>query len=359
MTLSVSGDSITFPDLSTLQTAPSGFGFKNRIINGGMTVDQRNAGASFTITGGGASGYGADRFRVFSATNACAIQQSTTAPTGFINSNLFTQSGTGAVAAGDIGLITQRIEGYNIADLGWGTATAKTITISFWVRSSLTGTFGFTLLNGAQNRRFTTSYTISSVNTFEYKTITIPGDTSGTWATDNGVGVGLYWDVGSGTTYSSAAGSVWGTGTTYGLTGGTKVCATTGATFFLTGVQLEKGSTATTFDYRDYGRELIMCQRYFEYRTGQIAATYTNVAGTHIRSTQIVFSVEKRTAPTVAFIGTSEYIAGGAGGVDFTPSTIYLNKSGFSVYAAINISPGLLALGYTGTRAGVTASAEL
>jgi hypothetical protein len=236
---------------------------RNRIINGGQMIDQRNAGAVTTIAGGNVQGFGTDRFTVYSATNAITTQRSSTAPTGFVNSLLYTQSGTGAVAATNIGLIYQRIEGYNIADLGWGTDTAQTVTISFWVRSSLTGTFGFTLLNLAQNRRFTTSYTINSANTFEYKTLTIIGDTTGTWLTDNSTGVGLYWDMGVGSTYSTTAGSTWGTGIFYGLTGGTKVCATTGATFYITGVQLEKGSTATPFEQRLYGTELSLCQRYY------------------------------------------------------------------------------------------------
>ena len=288
----------------------------NRIINGAMTIDQRNAGASL---GGNEWGWVVDRFKVYSATNACAVQRSTTAPAGFTNSSLYTQTGTGAVSAGDFGLLFHRIEGYNIADLGWGTANAETITISFWVRSSLTGTFGFTLLNSPQNRRFTTSYTINSANTFEYKTITILGDTTGTWLTDSNEGLGLYWDMGVGSTYSTTSGATWGTGTKYGLTGGTKVCATTGATFYITGVQLEAGSTASPFAHEFVGDTLRKCQRYYT-RLGNDDGSYTHlmIGSAEAATTYVVsrsLSTMMRAVPTLTVgSGVKAYTAS-AGGV--------------------------------------------
>jgi hypothetical protein len=153
MTLSVSGDSITFPDLSTLQTAPSGFGFKNRIINGDMRIDQRNAGASVTLSGA-ENRFPVDRLPSFASVGTITAQQSSTAPDGFTNSVIYTVTSPATVSGSDNIRCAQNIEGYNIADLGWGTATAKTITLSFWVRSSLTGTFSGALRNSANDRSY-------------------------------------------------------------------------------------------------------------------------------------------------------------------------------------------------------------
>ena len=235
-------------------------GFKNRIINGAMMIDQRNAGASVSI----GDNYTVDRWSSVRAGGAATMtaQRSTTAPVGFTNSLLFTV-GTGATPSGtDQTFTDQKIEGFNVADLGWGTANAQTVTISFWIRSSVTGLYGLTVRNSSNNRAYVASYTVNSANTFEFKTVTITGDTSGTWSTDNSTGIRVIWDLGSGSTYSQAAGS-WTSGSFIsGLTGGTKLSATSGATFYITGVQLEKGSTATSFDYRPYGTELALCQRY-------------------------------------------------------------------------------------------------
>jgi hypothetical protein len=232
---------------------------KNRIINGAMVIDQRNAGASVTPTD---AQYSTDRwvYRLSQASKVTA-QQSSTAPAGFVNSLLTTSSSSYSLAADDYFLIRQIIEGFNIADLGWGTANAKTVTLSFWVRSSLTGTFGGSLINSAINRSYPFAYTISSANTWEQKSVTITGDTSGTWLTTNGSGIQLQFGLGIGSTYSGTAGS-WA-GTLYlSATGATSVVGTSGATFYITGVQLEVGSSATGFEYRLYNQELFACQRY-------------------------------------------------------------------------------------------------
>jgi hypothetical protein len=253
-----SSPSITFSDGSaqTSATRP----FLNRIINGAMVIDQRNAGASVTPATGT---YTLDRWRAYSNNStAFTVQQSSTAPVGFVNSMLITSTAATSVGASDYYFLQQRIEGFNTADLNWGTANAKTITISFWVRSSLTGTFGGALGNNANNRAYPFAYTISSANTYEYKTVTIAGDTTGTWATDNNTGISLVFDIGSGANNIGTAGS-WSANNYYGATGDTKLVATNGATFYITGVQLEVGSTATSFDYRSIGTELALCQRYY------------------------------------------------------------------------------------------------
>ena len=190
--------------------------FKNRIINGAMVIDQRNAGASTTPT---ASGYTLDRWRAgLSVASKFSVQQSSTAPTGFNNSLLVTSLSAYTVGSGEQFTIAQRIEGYNWADLNYGSANAKTITISFWVRSSLTGTFGGSLRNIDQTRSYPYSYTISSANTWEQKTVTITGDTTGTWNTNNSGGVILLFNIGTGSTYLGTAGS-WGSTAYNGTTG--------------------------------------------------------------------------------------------------------------------------------------------
>jgi hypothetical protein len=323
---------------------PNTFGFKNRIINGGMVIDQRNAGASVstaTLT----TVYSVDRWAGFySANNKYTMQQNAgaiTPPVGFTSYLGATSSAATSLAASDYYLLSQRIEGYNIADLGWGTANAKTVTLSFWVRSSLTGTFGGSFLNSAENRSYVFSYSIPVANTWTSISVTVAGDTSGTWLTTNTNGISIYFGLGIGSTSSGTAG-VWSGSTYYSVTGATSVVGTNGATFYITGVQLEKGSTATSFDFRDYGRELMMCQRYFE-TTFDIGTAPANNLGVGVG--EVIFSnpdggggfapnmyfyypykVTKRAAPTTTFYNcrsaTAGTFSGWVAGVrsDTTPS---------------------------------------
>ena len=270
--------------------------FRNRIINGAMVINQR--ATSVTITN--ADTYSVDRFfgTGQAADGVFTLQQSTTAPTGFNNSLLATvTTADSSIGASQYYLFIHRIEGYNIADLGWGTANAKTVTLSFWVRSSVTGTFGGSLRNSAADRSYPYSYTISAANTWEQKTITITGDTSGTWLTDNGIGISIAWSLGDGSSRLNTAGA-WVAGSYSGATGQTNLIATNGATFYITGVQLEKGSTATSFDYRPYGTELVLCQRYF-----YAEATYNISCSTGINASQyltIKHPVSMRSTPSYA-----------------------------------------------------------
>ena len=238
-------------------------GFKNRIINGDMRIDQRNAGASVTPS---ADGYFLDRWAQFqSAASKFSFQQnagSVTPPVGFTNYLGVTTVSAFSIVAGSYYIIRQNIEGFNTADLAWGTASASTVTLSFWVRSSLTGNFGGTLSNSAATRSYPFTYSIPTANTWTYVTLNIAGDTTGTWLTNSSTGLQLNIGLGVGSTYSGTAGA-WAAAGFNSATGAVSVVGTSGATFYITGVQLEKGSTATSFDYRDYGRELIMCQRYY------------------------------------------------------------------------------------------------
>ena len=273
-------------------------GFKNRIINGAMVIDQRNAGAS--ITQSTSNQFPVDRWLVAGdVASKFTAQQSSTAPAGFINSLLITSSSAYTVGASESFILTQYVEGLNVADFGWGTANATAITLSFWVRSSLTGTFGGVVRNSASNRSYPYSYTISAANTFEQKTVTIAGDTSGTWLTTNGRGLNLTFSMGAGASASGTAGA-WA-GTSYAsATGAVSVVGTSGATFYITGVQLEKGSTATSFDYRPYGTELALCQRYYYKISGTGSNPFAAGGALSTTSTRVQgsFPVSLRISPT-------------------------------------------------------------
>ena len=298
-------------DSSALNAVPFITG-RNRIINGDMRIDQRNAGAS--VTAGNAS-YFIDRWRTeVSGGGAYTVQQVTTAPAGFQNSALVTVTTADAsIAAGDYYDVQQFIEGFNVADLGWGTANAQAVTLSFWVRSSVTGTFAGSLMNSAGNRAYVFTYTVNAANTFEYKTVTIPGDTTGTWLTNNGRGITLSFDLGNGSSYQAAAGS-WVGQYAIGTSTSVKLIATSGATFYITGVQLEAGSVATPFERRPYGTELQLCQRYFEKSynidvapgtasTSYSAFSSSGSAGgltTAYLDSWLPFKVTKRATPTMA-----------------------------------------------------------
>jgi hypothetical protein len=306
MTIAISGT--TGITLDGQFNSASSMGFKNRIINGGMVISQRNGTSSFTPANGD---YTLDRWiyqayqagKVTCQQNAAAV----TPPTGFGNYLGYTSTSAYTVGAGEAFWTSQRIEGFNTSDLAWGTASAATITLSFWVRSSLTGTFGGFLGNSAANRSYPFSYTILSANTWEQKTVTIAGDTSGTWiGATNGIGVIVGFSLGTGSTFSTTAGA-WAAGNYYSATGATSVVGTNGATFYITGVQLEKGSTATSFDYRPYGTELALCQRYFWKTLGggneSIGIAGYNIIGNAVWQT-FGFPVTMRASPAVTVNGT-------------------------------------------------------
>ena len=278
-------------------------GMRNRIINGDMRIDQRNAGASVTINAA-SNTYTLDRWLAAGqATDGVfTVQQSATAPSGFSNSTVITvTTADSSIGATQAYYFRQNIEGYNVADLGYGTASAQTVTLSFWVRSSVTGTFGGALNNSAFNRSYPFSFTISAANTFEYKTITITGDTSGTWLTTNGIGFAVTWSLGMGSTYKGTA-SAWSGSLLLAPTGAVDLISTSGATFYVTGVQLEVGTVATPFERRLYGQELALCQRYYYRLTSQAAGDYFVNTAFAVGTTQAfgfsTFPVQMRTKPT-------------------------------------------------------------
>jgi hypothetical protein len=306
MTISLNGTTgIQFPDSSLQTAAASPYTLKNRIINGDFRIDQRNAGASVTPTVDGT--YQLDRWQSrLSVTSKFSIQQnagSVTPPAGFTKYLGITSLSAYSVGASEFFALQQAIEGFNTADFAWGTANASAFTISFWVRSSLTGTFGGAVYNSAGNRCYPFSYSISSANTWEQKSVTIAGDTTGTWVTDNGIGLNILFGLGAGATVSGTAGA-WGSTLYRSATGATSVVGTNGATFYITGVQLEQNTSATPFERRLYNQELANCQRYYYRIQSSNSGNRIVVTSGLVNSTTACiycsggFPVTMRTSPT-------------------------------------------------------------
>jgi len=284
--------------------------FRNRIINGAMMIDQRYSGSSVTIPGGNT--YVVDRFfGGASQGSKYSMQQNAgavTGPTGFRNYLGVTSLSAYSPLSTDDFSIQHNIEGYNLADLNWGSSNAQPATLSFWVRSSLTGTFGVALRNyGTWNFSYVASYTVNAANTWEYKTIAIPAPTTGTFNGANNSGaVNIAWDLGCGTGPSGSATGAWQSGNFQGLTGGVKLISTNGATFYITGVQLERGANQNPiFEHRPYGVELALCQRYFE----QVNAVFSGYTGGGNNAANFAnFIVQKRAVPTQTWKGGVQQI---------------------------------------------------
>ena len=339
-------------------------GFKSKIINGQMVIDQRNAGASVSAVDGA---FQLDRWKTTSydgsaQTGKFTVQQTPSATetgyatrvaAGFTSYLAATSSATTSLGSSAQYVIAQNIEGLNILDLAWGTASAKTVTLSFYAYSSLTGTFGGSVSNSAANRSYPFTYSIPVANTWTQISVTIAGDTSGTWLTTNGIGLRLNFSMGSGTTVSGTAGA-WAGAQYTSATGATSVVGTNGATFYITGVQLEKGSTATSFDYRPYTTELNLCQRYFSttYNTGVAVGAASNAGGiVHVMDATMSYGglcwnlpTKMRATPTTVSYSPDSgasgkfYTNSGAGDVSAnTGSPVYVGMSALS-YNVANVS---------------------
>jgi hypothetical protein len=343
---------VTFNDASLQGAAASPFGLKNRIINGDMVIDQRNNGASVTppVT---ATTYTLDRWNFYpTQASKFTTQQnagSVTPPAGFTNYLGVTSSSAYSLAAGDLFVLQQSIEGFNVADLGWGTANARTVTLSFWVRSSLTGTFGGVLQNSAQNRTYPFTYTISTANTWTQISITVPGDTTGTWLTTNGIGLRVVFSLGTGSTFSGTAGAWVGTGL-FSVTGATSVVGTNGATLYITGVQLERNTTATPFEWIPYGTELQLCQRYYTTiggdSTNQNITIMQAFSSTGFNGGVIPFPVKMRSVPTFTYSALSDfYIQNNVGSGSFPTAITQGGGEGSTMCGSIRgtVSSGLSA----------------
>jgi len=288
-------------ELAALIGSQSALSNRNLIINGAMQVAQRGTSA-VTITSTGEYP-NIDRYSAGgNDSSLISVEQSTDAPSGFEYSLKVTSLAASTTDAADFQFIGQRIEGYNTAQLDWGASGAKTVTASFYVKCSVTGNIPFVIVNSNDTRVYAANCTVSSANTWEYKTITIDGDTSGTWLKTNGIGLKMQWYMALGSNFQGTL-DQWGTD--YGASGQINVCNTNGATFQVTGVQLEVGEQATPFEHRSFGDELARCQRYFEligYALGRAVST----TQAEVNS---AFKVDKRAAPTITLKETSSAIA--------------------------------------------------
>jgi hypothetical protein len=343
------------------------FGMRNRIINGDMRIAQRATTASNV----GSSAYATlDRFVLDTRINASPTgsytqAQSTDAPTGFNYSFSVTVTTAGNSLNSAYALNFQHfIEGYNIADLAWGTANAQTITLSFWVKSSITGSYGFGLINASYDAAYVGQYTVISANTWEKKTVTIPGPTIGTWDKTTGRGIQLKFSLGTGSGAVTATPNTWIVGEFLDASSSTAsptFWSTAGAVWKITGVQLEIGLTATPFERRQFGQELALCQRYFEkgfaidtaptdgsgdYFNGGALGVFAFAANA-LRTLPITYRVEKRASPTVTLYrpgtivtaNTWAYYTGGAWAVMTTGSI----ETGGSATNTFNVRSGATA----------------
>ena len=296
---------------------------RNLIINGNFVVAQR--GTSFSnVT---SSQFCLDRFSVdVGGGGAFNVTQDTSAPEGFDKSlKLEVNTADSSIAAADAYRVTQSIEGQNTAQVDLGASTAKAMALSFYVKSSVTGTYGVGLANSAETENFVAEYTISSANTWEKKTINIPVRTSGTWLTTNGVGIGVRFDLGSGTNYNGTAGQ-WQTTSSkvYRTSSCVNLIATGSATWFITGVQLEVGQNPTEFEHEPFGVTFDKCERYLQVFAQDNANAH--VASGYYHSTtslrcHMPFRQKMRAVPTGSIVNVGDFFVQD-GGATAAPSAI-------------------------------------
>jgi hypothetical protein len=357
---------------SNLDTTNSLF-FRNRIINGDMRIDQRKAGASLLVNG---NEYTLDRWNAISYVSSSFVQKFTTGrnlgsvtpPAGFTNYlGISVTTAYNSWASGDFFNMVQFVEGYSIADFAWGTASAKPVTLSFWVRGSVTGTYTVAIRNQDSNRSYAATYTISTANTWTYVSITIPGETSGTWYTDNSRGLELNFDLGRHSSYETSSSNTWSTSGSVRIAGTVRLLDTANATLYITGVQLEVGTAATAFETRPFGTELQLCQRYFEtsYAPGTAVGTTTDVGScmwlsnrnSGVPHMQVRYVVQKRATATFTTYNTSTGTANSIRDLDasanYTATWSREGPTGGTLYSGTSIGLGnFLQFQYT-------ASAEL
>nr|WMM95554.1 hypothetical protein MEP433_gp42 [Methylophilales phage MEP433]WOZ55723.1 hypothetical protein MEP434_gp41 [Methylophilales phage MEP434] len=353
MSVAIHGtNGVTFNDGTVQPSAAVG---KNLIINGDMRINQRG-NYSTTVNSTSVTpavdrwlGRGKGSAGVF---NILATAENSN---GFNNHVVLDVTTASTPSGTDSYRFQQMIEGYNIARLNWGTASAKSITLSFWVKSTLTGTFGGSVANGDYNRFNPFSYTISAANTWEYKTVTIAGDTSGTWNTTNGLGMRLNFSLGAGSDRLGTAGT-WTSSVLEGVTGQTNHIATNSSNLRITGVQVEEGTSATDFEHLQFGQQLALCQRYYQVHDQSVNAYYNaGIVG-------FPFNTVMRASPTLSlsYSGTANrvYRLDTGATADLTISGSTMTTTGFNHLYAFTPSGWASAAG-VGFRSTFVFSAEL
>ena len=336
-------------ELAALIGSQTALSSRNMIINGGMAIAARGTSA---VTIADTAQYRVDRFNAYDNTSgAFTYEQSTTTPSGegFINSTKLTvTSADTSIAAGEYAYCAQYIEGTNFSQCDFGNSGAKSVTLSFWVRSSATGTYCITLANSASNRSFVSEYTISSADTWEKKTITVAGDTTGTWLTTTGIGLKVFFCLAVGSTYQQSAGS-WGTTSfAFGSSNQTNWLGTNGNTLYITGVQLEVGEQATPFEHEDFGTTLRKCQRYlYRLETESTSGAFVNLTGWSADATYgpILYPVEMRAATTLSYGAALDDFLILSAGTNPLPTAILNNGSSkrmmeLSIWSTGNVVAG-------------------
>jgi len=345
MSVTLNGTSgLVFGD-GTIQGTAAGMPFRNRIINGDMRIDQRNNGAVFTSTS--SAPYTVDRWQSNCASGATfTTQRVDDAPAGsglFNSLKVTVTSSKASVLTSDEYMFRQNVEGYNLADFELGTTSAKTFTVSFWVKSSVTGTHSGAFRNALANRGYAFTYTITSANTWEYKTITVPGDTTGTWNKAESVGIRLQFDLGCGDSMRNTAGSWVGGVSVVGATGAVRLITNSNATWQITGVQLEKAAAATDFEFRPIQTELAMCQRYLPCTGSSNGGVYMGQAFSTTQAvTAINLPVPARVAPSgIIANGTFSLLSAAGGALNIT-SLVYSRSGQQSIGLNATVASGLI-----------------
>ena len=274
-------------------------GARNIIINGNATVAQRSS----STTGVTSTGYHAcDRFKfLYTDAGTWTVSQSTDAPDGFANSyKIECTTADASLAASDYVLFEQRLEGQNLQHLKKGTSSAESVTVSFWVRSAKTGTYIVEIDDNDNSRNINKSYTISSADTWEHKTITFEGDTNGALDNDNNFSFRVIFWLGAGSDFSSGtlATSWQSTTNANRVVGNVNLADTVGNDWYITGCQLEVGS-ATPFEHRSYGDELQRCMRYYEKSHSSSQYFMNGSSGAQVQRQVNYFQVQKRATPTL------------------------------------------------------------
>ena len=342
MSTAYSGDGITFPDNSVQATAPR-VGMVNRIINGDMRIDQRNGGASVTNPGTASLTYTLDRWAVRNATDSAVnVIQSTDTPNATLSNSIELDVTTAdtSIAAGQIYALHHRIEGFNVNDFGFGKAGTRNFTVSFWHKHTKTGTYCVGFTNAVGNRAYPAEYTQTVADTWEQATVTVPVDTTGTWLATNGLGLLVYFVVSAGSNFYGTAGA-WAAANTFATANQVNALDATSNFFRITGVQLEKGSTATDFDYRPYGTELALCQRYYQ----QIKGTGRHFIGGNGSVSgcfpTAYLRVTMRSAISLSISSASHFtVEGIAGGGQATATSITANAQTLDTFTVSASSGG-------------------
>lgn len=329
---------------------------RNLLYNGAMQVTQRGTSTT-NITG---TGYNtADRWKLqlqSFGTWTQDIQNDAPSGSGFRKSfRVLCTTADSSPGATDYGCIIQHLEGQDLQRIAKGTASAQSLMLSFWVKSNVTGTYSV-MLYDVDNARFVSfTYSISSGATWEKKTIIIPADTTGAFDNDNGDSLQVYFNLGSGSTYTGGSDqTTWSGGTAFGsqwMPSQTNLAAATNNYWQITGVQLEVGSVATPFEFKSYGQELRECQRYYYHSNSPNLFSATNVSNAGVVSRPVYanyattsfipFPVTMRISPVVTVFnsttGSSGSIRLQSSSANITAEASYVGPKGFSgVYCSGN-----------------------